>query len=191
MTKTRWVPKDARLFHKNEVLNLEVHTYKTNTGNIAIGYYGRQTNPAFHNRYKDDATLREYVSRLETSLEEHRAKIAERRKAVPHDVKVGDIFRASWGYDQTNIDYYQCVGLVGSTMGTFRKIAAQSQEDGFMQGDSVPAVGHFVGEPFRARIRGGDRPAIRVNGHISASRMTPIVVAGVPIFEPSRWTAYA
>ena len=27
------------------------------------------------------------------------------------DIKVGDIFSCSWGYDQTNIDFYKCVGF--------------------------------------------------------------------------------
>lgn len=32
---------------------------------------------------------------------------------APHDVgvKVGDVFVSSWGYDQTNVDFYKVVGL--------------------------------------------------------------------------------
>ena len=26
-------------------------------------------------------------------------------------VKIGDIFKCSWGYDQTNVDFYKCVGF--------------------------------------------------------------------------------
>ena len=28
-------------------------------------------------------------------------------------LKVGDVLRSSWGYDQTNVDYYEVVELVG------------------------------------------------------------------------------
>ena len=28
---------------------------------------------------------------------------------MTHDIKVGDIFSAGWGYDQTNIDFYEIV----------------------------------------------------------------------------------
>ena len=31
-------------------------------------------------------------------------------------MKVGDFLYSSWGYDQTNIDFYKVVGLVGKTM---------------------------------------------------------------------------
>ena len=31
--------------------------------------------------------------------------------AAPHDLKVGDILYSSWGYDQTNIDFYQVTAV--------------------------------------------------------------------------------
>ena len=31
-------------------------------------------------------------------------------------VRVGDIFEASWGYDQTNVDHYQVVGVTGKSV---------------------------------------------------------------------------
>ena len=30
---------------------------------------------------------------------------------MENKVKIGDIFSCSWGYDQTNIDFYKCVGF--------------------------------------------------------------------------------
>lgn len=33
---------------------------------------------------------------------------------TPTEVKVGDFFYSSWGYDQTNIDFYKVVGLTPS-----------------------------------------------------------------------------
>lgn len=37
-------------------------------------------------------------------------------------VKVGDFFSASWGYDQTNNDYFQVVALVGETSVRVREV---------------------------------------------------------------------
>jgi len=34
-----------------------------------------------------------------------------RRYAPAHNVKVGDWFYCSWGYDQTNVDFYRVVGV--------------------------------------------------------------------------------
>lgn len=46
-----------------------------------------------------------------------KAKKAAPKKAEPvnkYGVKVGDFFSASWGYEQTNINWFQVVALVGS-----------------------------------------------------------------------------
>jgi|TARA_R110000772_G_scaffold254416_1_gene370397 hypothetical protein len=30
---------------------------------------------------------------------------------MENKVKIGDIFKCSWGYDQTNVDFFKCVGF--------------------------------------------------------------------------------
>ena len=30
---------------------------------------------------------------------------------MENKVKIGDIFSCSWGYDQTNVDFFKCVGF--------------------------------------------------------------------------------
>lgn len=39
-----------------------------------------------------------------------------------YGVKVGDIFHSSWGYDQTNNDYFQVVALVGASSVRVREV---------------------------------------------------------------------
>lgn len=41
---------------------------------------------------------------------------------VNHTLKVGDILYSSWGYDQTNISWYQVTQLVGKQSVKIRKI---------------------------------------------------------------------
>ena len=43
-------------------------------------------------------------------------------KANKFGVKVGDIFSASWGYEQTNNDFFQVVELVGSSSVRVREV---------------------------------------------------------------------
>lgn len=61
----------------------------------------------------------ELVQGLEASGEAPEAQ-GEAKPAAPapanrYGVVVGDIFAASWGYDQTNVDYFQVVELVGTS----------------------------------------------------------------------------
>lgn len=120
-----------------------------------------------------------------------RAEKAERR-AKPHGLKVGDILRSSWGYDQTNIDYYEVTRLIGAQMVEIREIAARAQETGFMSGDSVPAPGQYIGKPERRRVSDhGERDSVKVSECAHAYLMRPTVVGGVKCYGPSHWTAYA
>lgn len=45
-------------------------------------------------------------------------------------IKIGDIFSCSWGYEQTNIDFYIVVGLAGKTMVNLQKIGLKYVETG-------------------------------------------------------------
>jgi hypothetical protein len=68
-------------------------------------------------------------------------------------VKAGDIFYNSWGYDQTNIDWYQVVSLTKSGKSVkVRPIAGKMKETGFMSGITVPQKGKFSGSAITKKI---------------------------------------
>jgi len=68
-------------------------------------------------------------------------------------VKVGDIFYNSWGYDQTNIDWYQVTALTKSGKSVkVRPIAGKIKETGFMSGVSTPIKGKFKGPAVTKRL---------------------------------------
>lgn len=53
-------------------------------------------------------------------------------------IKVGDVISSSWGYDQTNVDFYKVVGLT-KTMVKLRKLKQTTTESGYsMSGDTMP-----------------------------------------------------
>ena len=47
---------------------------------------------------------------------------AKAEKKNKYGVKVGDIFSASWGYEQTNVDFFQVIALVGETSVRVREV---------------------------------------------------------------------
>lgn len=62
-----------------------------------------------------------------------------------HNVKVGQIFSMSWGYDQTNVNYFQVVRT--SAAGVWvREIGSKSvpKTQGFMCEDVMPNKDHFL-----------------------------------------------
>jgi hypothetical protein len=61
------------------------------------------------------------------------------------NIKIGEIFRRSWGYDQTNVDYFQVVELKAKTV-VVREIDSTLVEGsaGAMCGNVVPVKDKFL-----------------------------------------------
>lgn len=85
---------------------------------------------------------------------------SSKKTAMPNPVdlgvEVGTIFVSSWGYDQTNVDFYQVIRLMPASV-ELRPIGKHYTETGFMSGTSVPIPDNFVGGPFTKRVTGGWR----------------------------------
>lgn len=66
--------------------------------------------------YTDEETAR-------AAIEGQKAEKPEKvEKANKYGVKVGDLFHASWGYDQTNNDFFQVIALVGESSVRVREV---------------------------------------------------------------------
>lgn len=161
---------------------------------VAKCFIGAAGKPSWHYRFRNAAELDGYVAKAVNGREASVRYKAERRaeQAQPVAVAVGDVFEASWGYDQTNIDYYQVVRVVGPKTVEIREIGAVAWENGFMQGRSVPSVDSFIGRPMVKRVRptGDGGAVITMNSYCNAYRIEP-VIAGVPAYASSAWSSYA
>lgn len=69
-------------------------------------------------------------------------------------VVTGTLFSHSWGYDQTNIDFYEVISVSGS-MATVCQIYQDSERTGHDCGITTPTPGKFFGEPMRRKIKAG------------------------------------
>ena len=113
-------------------------------------------------RFKNAERMYQYVEgflagRREVAAlkEERKVARAVARKEAQENVKKGDIFVATWGWEQTNVDAYQVVAKKGATV-TLREIALETIEgsEGFMSDRVRPVKNHFIGEAFTKRITG-------------------------------------
>ena len=62
------------------------------------------------------------------SVETLQEKIQENELGV----KVGDIFSMSWGYEQTNVDFFQVVALKGKTQVVIKEVILQVKNEEYM-----------------------------------------------------------
>lgn len=72
---------------------------------------------------KQNAQRLELAEILAAGKQEPKAKTTKKaEKTNKFGVKVGDLFRTSWGYEQTNNDFFQVVELVGSMSVRVREV---------------------------------------------------------------------
>lgn len=74
--------------------------------------------------YTDEETVRAAIEGTEPAAEAQAApKAKPQTEAVnKYGVKVGDIFCATWGYEQTNNDFFQVIALVGESSVRVREV---------------------------------------------------------------------
>lgn len=75
------------------------------------------------------------------------------RKEMTNHAKVGDIVVCSWGYDQTNIDFYQVTRLTKKGV-YYKEIAKEftNRIDGPDSGYCKPLKDHFLDKPERFAV---------------------------------------
>lgn len=116
--KERWIPQGYEPFVVDgvDLLDAEFYYQVLENGVVyGIGYAGKAVNPNFHYKFKDVPDFIQYVvDFLKNRLERKQKVLANKEKRLqPHSLREGDILYASWGYDQTNVDFYKVVKLVG------------------------------------------------------------------------------
>jgi len=189
----RYVPNGFQLLREIPDLGIQVYG-QTEPRAAAIFYGGKRTKSDWYYSFRSVDAMNARIDDSINGIQQSKAAVARRRaeRAAPTDVAVGDVFRCSWGYDQTNIDYFQVIEVNGA-YATVREIGQMAEETGFLCGDCVPAVNQFRGEAMRKKIQNcGGEPCFKVYSFANAYRMNPVAkVANVPVFASSYWSAYA
>lgn len=88
-----------------------VYTYEQRGAPIAIAYYGKARKPAWHLRFRSVEQRTQEIEGVRKCLAERAAMMLRRKveRAGPHPLVVGDVVYHSWGWEQTNVDFYVVV----------------------------------------------------------------------------------
>lgn len=96
-----------------------------------------------------------------------------------YGVKVGDVFVDSWGYEQTNIDFYQVVALRGTTQIVLKPIKKNYVAEGSMCGHSTPVRDSFFDlDQYKTRFVGRGEETIRKTVKNYGTDENPNIYAG-------------
>ena len=110
--KARWIPKDALPVTEDPTLGV-VYVYPWVKGDMkrygAVAYSGTAQKSDWHYICKTDAELDKKIAEYFKLLRDHKERVKARRKEsyAGHQLVIGDILTYSWGYDQTNVDWFR------------------------------------------------------------------------------------
>ena len=167
MKQTSTDLREARLYYLGNVEYSELldgkssavtFLWEANGKFYALGFGGKRRKPDYHYWFRTAEAradhVRNHFQRVQTTEQRTRER-REARKATGRGLDVGDVLYTSWGYDQTNVDYYQVTGLIGKTMVALREIGADITETGWLQGTCKPCPDSFIGPEFRRVAKDG------------------------------------
>lgn len=135
--------------------------YVSNEMLVIKAYRKKAKKPFINTRYKSLDRLKLVLSNTITAMNENfeieeaqKIKEKERLQKFRENLEVGTIFNTNWGYEQTNIEFYQVVSKKGSFC-ELQEIRSLSKEKGYMQYEVAPSVNSFCGQKIRRKIMNG------------------------------------
>ena len=88
---------------------------------------------------------------------------------IKHSLQIGSILYSSWGYEQTNIDFYEVTKLIGKCTIEIREIAQTRETHNYncLSGKTRPIASKYVDQPMKKRVNEYNR--IKISSFQSAS----------------------
>lgn len=201
-TRESFIPKGftAKVADKKSDAVAYLWESKRNPGKPgATIFVGKQAKPIANFWYRDVGRRQ---AAIEIAFEGRRARLgrlkdsAEKRKAFVHPYKAGDMFRTSWGYDQTNVEFFEVTEVAGKYV-ILREIAAERTESGPVgswQGQCTPLKGAFLKPRYDGDDQGVPIRRLAQDGHIKIDDVRtawPVEtrdVAGVKVARTYSWS---
>ena len=152
------LPEDAKKI-VGDGYEVYISKYKENAW-LVMAFGGKRSKPDINGYLLDEERANKVANKfIEKQLEyanrkaEEKARKAEANKEAVEKCKVGDIYYSSWGYDQTNVDFYKVLEKKGSyaTIVGIGKVVVD--RDSMEVNDRVVANPNVIdGEPMRKKI---------------------------------------
>ena len=162
---------------------------------VVAAFEGRKVKPAF--RCTVDSMLKAaelitlWQSELLAAIEKKAAKPA--KKQPTHNVQVGDVFYSSWGYEQTNINFFQVVKISNSFV-EIMEIHKTCEYTQAMSGECYPLPGDFVKNANKIRRKVnfsyGDT-YLKIEDYMYAYPLGYTEIDGKKIYNKKDFSSYA
>lgn len=143
--------------HGNRIVYLYPYTKDGKDYFAGKAYIGKQRKCNWHLSFSTEAEREECIQSffaMGDKVQARKDAIKAERKAesaIPHSLKVGEIIYNSWGWEQTNVDFYEIV-KVSAHFVWVQKLKATTNETSFMAGNTTALPGTASGEITRHKV---------------------------------------
>ena len=138
----------------------------------AIGFAGKAQRPSFNFLFRSPEARQKHIDdflagrkRVDEARAARKAQIVQ-----PHTLTVGAIMVASWGFDQTTVDFFEIVGVPSARYVLLRPIAQKTVDNSgavdSMAEHVIAQPGAYIGPAKRHRVTASN--AIRLTSYSSA-----------------------
>jgi hypothetical protein len=149
--------------------DLEIWTWNSDRGTHSL-VLSPQTKKPKIDWTTSESRMQSYIK----SVIDKRRRVLERREEArkeraefKHDLQVGDILTASWGYDQTNVNFYEVIGVTEKSV-KIREIAQKVAKSGIGYDKVVPVPGKFIDSPMTKKV--SPQGYVKIKSYIWASK---------------------
>ena len=162
--------------HNQEIKKAEygIEVFYTTTPQCsAIGYRGKSAKKSFFYRFNSEERMMEYINNFidsvvkrEDAKQEKKSVIKalqQNMKASDH-FKVGDIVFNSWGWEQTNIEFYQVIEVLNKKIKVQEVKQLMTHDEGMssMSGYVMPKKDDFIKDPFLLLLKVDEKGNCRI-----------------------------
>ena len=151
----------------------------------AMCFIGSAAKPAWRYSFRTEADRERRITDQIASCKAREKMMAESKAeaAKPCKIEVGSILVTSWGYDQTNREFFKVIDKKGTrtlVVQEVEQISANTGDEAWLTGKSLPGETFAKNsKPYTIRASYGDH--VKIEGHYAS------VWDGFPV----SWTSYA
>lgn len=173
MQREHYLPPEAREQKpmEPEGTDLQIWTWESDVRGakrpFGIAFAGKANKPLWHYAFGSEGSRSEEIKKTIEHRKQYleaKAKQKEEKANFEHGLQPGAILVCSWGYDQTNIDFYQVIAVKGKNV-IIREIGKKVEgPHGGPQERVVPDPEHIEGPPMTKRPTGSPgKPSVKVH----------------------------
>jgi hypothetical protein len=114
--KERYIPTGYVPLVIENPADVVVYTNNDNGKFSAICFAGKAVNPTWYYLFRSEEAMLAQVAKTVNNRIARAAEVAKYKaeRLAPTNLKEGDILYCSWGYDQTQVDFYKVKEVVGN-----------------------------------------------------------------------------